>query len=177
MTATWKGSGEAGAFNTIYLTDTSGVAKVYNGANAVVDTRVTPAQKHERVELTLAKTNGGDSYADYVGTYTIKIKATDHLRIGTSINASGDGDGAVGSYSAASAYSDGVFTGGTEITIGTITIAAGGVSYDSVLDINDEANDAGLYFYVSITNKSNNGTGESTTAGAYGLIGISSAAL
>lgn len=190
VTATWTGSGLNGAFVEPYLTDTSGVARVWNGSSAVEDKAVAADRKHETMLLTLAVDANQENPSNYDGTYTIKIGATDHLRVGTAVEVATEGKigGAVvnNQWQATTLYAEAgeghsagdINSKGTEVTLGTVTISNGVVStYASQLVPTGKQASDGLYFYVSITNKGDQGTGESTEANAYGVVLVTSSDL
>ena len=151
LTASWS------TIDALNLTDTEGNCKVWNG-QAVVDANDDAPVKADVCTLTLS----GTDLAGYAGTYTVTIRATDQVRISTGelVN------GAVGAY-----------TAGTGVVVGTITISNTGViSYDSVLDINEETADAGLNFNVSVSPDNPTGADTKAPGATYGTLSVVSIA-
>lgn len=137
-------------------------------------------------DLQLAFDNGSGGYKTL--TYTVKIAASNQIRIST------DADNTDGSKPSQHYNSDSydyyyveAYTAAAQVTVGTITLSYGGsgtalsgVTYDSVLDLNDETADGGLNFFYSISPKNNESSGAGTAdTGAdstYGAITIPSIA-
>jgi hypothetical protein len=147
------------------LTDDNGVTKVWNGTSVVVATNQDQCTKYVKASLKFNPTEA--QLAAYAGnTYTVKIAATDQVRIGTTLNTPDVTNGvyaAVGSYTAA-----------TDVTIGTITVAASGseVTYSSIVDSAEDA----LYFYVSVSPKKTTESEDYNASTSYGKISITSIA-
>ena len=181
MAATWKGTGTADEIKGVELTcgehqdagahsveQIVGTTYVKNGTEIVAATNQDSLVKVERVCLTLA----GSGMTAFIGnTYTVKLSANGQLRADTSL-------------------ASGTFTNGTQawvganvavadsyLEIGTITITGtNALTYDSVLDINDSADDAGLYFYVSVSPDNYSGEESKTAGTSYGTLAVQSIA-